>query len=144
MNPERLGNIISKVYSKYSRQQISPLMVHCLYNDLSAVIRGLHQKEHFLNVSIDIHRKFILCKDEETLNYLGVLPYLDNRLMGDNSVYFVHLLIGDCAYQQCAVQFIDLYDCTDDSKLGFDVEVYPIIPLGVYYSDTNDFIRWRI
>ena len=145
MSPERLKAILSKVYEKYNGQRFSYLTVECIYKDLSSVIRGLHKTEHFLNFTADCQTKVILVKDEDTLNYLGLMPYLDNRLMAKcEDPYLVYLLKGNEAYTQCAVRFIDLYNGSEtDSYLGFDVEVFPIIPLGVYYPDSNDFREWR-
>ena len=145
MKPERLNAILAKVQEKYVGQRLSYFTVECLYRDLSAVMRGLHKTEHFLNFTANCQSKVILVKDEETLNYLGLMPYLDNRLMAKcEDPYLVYLLKGNEAYTQCAVRFIDLYNGSEtDSYLGFDVEVFPIIPLGVYYPDTNDFREWR-
>ena len=145
MTPERLHAILAKVQEKYVGQRLSPLMVECMYKDLSAVMRGLHKTEHFLNFSADCQKKVILVKDEETMHYLGLMPYLDNRLMAKcEDPYLIYLLKGNTAYTQCAVLFKDLYNGSDtESCLGFDVEVFPIIPLGVYYPDTNEFIKWR-
>ena len=145
MSPERLQAILAKVQEKYVGQRLSYLTVECMYKDLSAVIRGLHKTEHFLNFSADCQKKVILVKDEETLQYLGLMPYLDNRLMVKcEDPYLIYLLKGDTAYTQCAVIFRDLYNGSEtDSYLGFDVQVSPIIPLGVYYPDTDEFRRWR-
>ena len=142
MTPERLSKIMNLIYLKYKGKELSPLIVRGLYNDLSAIIKGLHKSEHFLNVYIDTQSKVILCKDEEALTYIGVLPYLDNRLMKDDSEYFVYLFIEDNAYIQCAIKFKDLYKYTKES-VGFDVDVYPIKPLGIYHSSSNSFKRWR-
>lgn len=145
MSPERLHNILAKVQDKYIGQRLSPFLVECMYRDLSALIRGLHKSEHFLNFSVDCQQKTILVKDEETLSYLGLMPYLDNRLMAKcEDPYLVYLLIGNEAYTQCAVIFKDLYNGSYvESDIGFDVEVYPIIPLGIYYPDTDEFEEWR-
>lgn len=142
MTTERLFKIFDKVFEKYKYKIVSPLMVQSIYNDLSAVVRGLHKTEHFLNVSIDTQSKIILCLDEETLNFLGVLPYLDNRLMKDNSEYFIYIIKEGNAYQQCAVKFVDLHK-EFSNRIGFEVVVYPITVLGVYHADTNTFMRWR-
>lgn len=143
MKPEILNQILSKIQEKYEGQRVTPLMVQCMYHDLSKEVINLHKTENFLNVSIDVNKKLILCKDEESLQYLGLLPYLETRIMGDNSVYMVYLLKGLCAYTQCAVEFKDLYDYTDDSDIGFTVDIHPIIPLGVYYTKSNIFKEWR-
>lgn len=142
MTQERLSKILELVYSKYKYKMLSPLMVQSLYNDLSAVIKGLHRTEHFLNVFVDSQAKIILCKDMESLTFIGVLPYLENRLMKDDSIYFVYLLIGEDIHLQCAIKIKDLYK-ENCGKLGFDAEVYPITPLGVYYADSDIFRRWR-
>lgn len=143
MKLERLNQILSKIQEKYAGQIVTPLMVQCMYHDLSKEVINLHNTENFLNVDIDVNKKLILCKDEESLQYLGLLPYLETRIMGDNSVYMVYLLKGLCAYTQCAVEFKDLYDYTDDSDIGFTVDIHPIIPLGVYYTKSNIFKEWR-
>ena len=143
MKPEILNQILSKIQEKYAGQIVTPLMVQCMYHDLSKEVINLHNTENFLNVDIDVNKKLIFCKDEESLQYLGLLPYLETRIMGDNSVYMVYLLKGLCAYTQCAVEFKDLYDYTDDSDIGFTVDIYPIIPLGVYYTKSNKFREWR-
>lgn len=145
MEQQRLKNILHKVQEKYIGERLSPFMVECLYKDLSAVLRGLHKEEHFLNFSVSYEEKTILVKDEETLQYLGLMPYLDNRLMAKQELPFlVYLLKGNEAYTQCAVLFKDLYNGSEvESAIGFDVEVFPIIPLGIYHHNTNEFEEWR-
>lgn len=145
MTPKRLSAIINKVHEKYADQIVTPLMVQCFYNDISAVIKGLHKTEHFLNVAVDCNCNVILVKDDETMRYLGVLPYLDNRLMAKcEEPYIVYRLKDNTLYTQCGVIFTDMYQESSDSEenvLGFDLEVSPIIPLGVYYPDTDEFIE---
>ena len=92
MKPKILNQILSKIQEKYAGQIVTPLMVQCMYHDLSKEVINLHKTENFLNVDIDVNKKLILCKDEESLQYLGLLPYLETRIMGDNSVYMVYLL----------------------------------------------------
>ena len=142
MTQERLSKILDLVYSKYKNRILSPLLVQSFYNDVSAVIKGLHRTEHFLNVYVDSQAKIILCKDTESLTFIGVLPYLENKLMRDDSLYFVYLLVEGSVYLQCAIKIKDLYK-ENCGSLGFDAEVYPITPLGVYYTDSNIFRRWR-
>jgi len=144
MQPERLTAILNKVQEKYVGRRLNREVVHEIYNDFSAVIKGLHKSEHFLNVSIDHRTKVMLVKDEETMTYLGLLPYLDNRLMNTNEVYLIYLLKDEVAYTQCAVTYKDLYNGSEvESYIGFDLQVAPIIPIGVYYPDTDEFRRWR-
>lgn len=143
MIPQRLTAILDKVYSKYEGQRITPLLVQTLYNDISAVLRGLHKTEHFLNFVVDFEAKSLLIRDEETMNYLGLLPYLDKKLQGTEELFIVYFVKGNEAFSQCAVKFKDLYNYTPNSVLGFDVEVFPLIPLGIYYPDTDEFERWR-
>lgn len=145
MNKERLHDILTKVQDKYVGQPLSPLMVKSLYKDISVALLELHETEHFLNFSVDIEERNILVKDEETLHYLGMLPYLDTRLQADcKDPYIIYLLKGDEAFTQCAVVFRDLYNRSlIESELGFTVDVYPIIPLGVYHPKSNKFIEWR-
>ena len=143
MIPQRLTAILNKVYSKYEGQRITPILVQTLYNDISAVLRGLHKTEHFLNFVVDFEAKSLLIRNEETMNYLGLLPYLDKKLQGTEELFMVYLVKGNEAYSQCAVLFKDLYNYTSNSELGFDVEIFPLIPLGIYYPDINEFERWR-
>ena len=131
------------MYSKYEGQRITPILVQTLYNDISAVLRGLHKTEHFLNFVVDFEAKSLLIRNEETMNYLGLLPYLDKKLQGTEELFMVYLVKGNEAYSQCAVLFKDLYNYTSNSELGFDVEIFPLIPLGIYYPDTDEFERWR-
>ena len=143
MKPEILNQILSKIQEKYEGQIITPFLVQCMYHDLSKEVINLHKTENFLNVDIDVNKKLIFCKDEESIQYLGLLPYLDTRIMADESVYLIYLLRGRCAYTQCAVVFKDLYNFTDESDIGFTVDIHPIIPLGVYDTKSNIFREWR-
>ena len=63
MTPERLNAILAKVQEKYVGQRLSYFTVECLYRDLSAVMRGLHKTEHFLNFTADCQSKVILVKE---------------------------------------------------------------------------------
>lgn len=145
MTPERLYSILDKVHNNYIGRRLSPQMVKEFYDEVSAVIRGLHKTEHFLNVFIDTKGKVILCRDEETLTFLSFLPYLDNRLMEDNELYIVYLVKDDkYASMQCGIEFKDLYNqSTDDSDIGFSINLHPIFTLGAFYPNTNEFRVWE-
>ncbi len=141
MNKQRLSKLIGDVHQRYASQNITPSVVAKLYRDVSVVIEGLHKTEHFLNVTIDVDKKTILCKDEETITYLGLLPYLDTRLMEDESLYLVYLMKNKQTRLECAVEFKDLYKDYRKNNLGFDLEIHSTKSLGVYYPNTNTFKR---
>lgn len=144
MTPERLRKIREQIEKKYSGQKVSPLTVQGIYNDFSAVIRGLHKTEHFLDVSVDVSQKIIIVRDDETMTFLGCLPYLDNRLMEKSDPYVIYRVKGDLAYTACAVTFIDLYQVKDTHTIGFDVDIKPVIPLGIFDPRNNTFEPWEV
>lgn len=144
MKPERVTELFNRINDKYVGRALNRNTVMQIYSDFSATVQMLHNEENFLNVRIDHNSKVMLVEDEETMNYLGLLPYLDNTLMKTKEVYTVYLLKGNEAHTQCAVSFEDAYNGSEiESKIGFELNVMPIIPLGMFYPDTNEFREWR-
>ena len=145
MRPERINAIFNQIAEKYAGHRLSHQMVESMYKDISAVLRGLHKTENFLNASVDSGKKIIIVEDEETLDYLGLLPYLDSRLMNmrcDDEPYIVYSIVDDTAYPCCAVSYINLYNgSTTESAVGFDMKVHNIKTLGLYYPNTDEFKR---
>lgn len=145
VNPERLRNILSAVYKCHEGNRLCRKEVESIYNDLSCAVTELHDIEGFLQFEADHNDRKILVFDEETMHYLGLIPYVDNEFMNCfGELYTVYLVKGNTAYTQCAVVYKDLYhDELYEAEIGIDLEVAPIIPLGVYDPRTDKFYRWR-
>ena len=146
MTPERIRAIIDKlVMQKYINKPLEEGGVQRIYNDISAVIRGLKKTENFLgSVSVDTRKKTILVGSARDLEYLGFLPYLFLELQKDQSLYLAYQYnsFDNSASLMCGLVFKDLYNsrlpCCD---FGFDVITHNIHTLGIYYPDTNEFRR---
>lgn len=139
MRIERIQGILNKIIEKYYDRSLTPEIVDKIYAEISSVVRGLHRTEHFLNVHIDHTSKVILVRDEETIMFLGALPFLDNKLMRTNEMYLVYSISDNGRKSECAVRFKDLYEGKTSGYLGFDIDITPIILMGVYYPDTKKF-----
>lgn len=138
-------SIIDKVMQKYVDKPLEEGGVQRIYNDMSAVIRGLKKTENFLgSVSVDYKKKTILVGDSRDLEFLGFLPYLFSDLQRDQSLYLAYQYnaFNRTANLMCGLVFKDLYNpqlpCCD---FGFDVITHNVHTLGIYYPDTNEFRR---
>lgn len=141
MTQEHLHEVLSKVHSKYIGKEISPALVGELYYDMHIALTKLHSEEHFLNFSADFSLMEVLVHDEESMSWLGLFPYLDTRLMNTKEVFVVNQKVnGSTIRRACGVVFKDLYTpYAKNCDIGFDVDVYPIIPIGILYPDGGFF-----
>lgn len=143
MTRKRLQNIINEVVKKYQYQPITDITIEEFYDTMSGVIKGLHASEHFLNVSIDFGTNMIFVRDDETMEYLGMLPYLDSRLKDNEELFFVYFLHPyNMVTLQGAVIFKDLHKYKAHT-IGYSMDVFNAYTAGIYYPDTGEFRTFK-
>lgn len=92
---------------------------------------------------MDCETNIILVRDEETMEYLGFLPYLDSRLRDNEALFFVYFLHHpfNKVTLQGAVIFKDLHKYQAQT-IGYSVDIFDAYTAGIYYPDTDEFRRF--
>ena len=143
MTQKRLQGIVNKVMEQFQNRYMTPKTIKEVYDTISKIIRGLHRSEHFLDVAIDYEAKYIIVRNEETMEFISLLPYLDNRLMDNDTLFMVYFLHPhNIVTLQGAIEFRDLSK-DHTNTIGYTIKDYGARTLGIYYIDTNEFRRFQ-
>jgi len=142
MTHRRMDGIVKAVSDKFIGRPLNDKVVAEIYTTMSQVILGLHKREHFLNALVDFDNSLLMVKDEETIEYLGFLPYLDHKLL-EEDMFLVYFQRSDGLVEnRGACRFYDFYK-KDHYHIGIGVDCFASYPLGIYYPQEDRFIPFK-
>ena len=116
MRPERINAIFNQIAEKYAGHRLSHQMVESMYKDISAVLRGLHKTENFLNASVDSGKKIIIVEDEMQVVFLSPIAGKQASVEQGGGLVVVHASAVDIVdVETDAEPFVGI-----DGKVGLE------------------------